>query len=269
MRLLAIALLAMLTGCSSGPLWKMSQDGAPKRSLDPQRIADAVPRADPITAAGNLSPYVVNGRRYEVMNDYRGFWQRGTASWYGTKFHGRKTSNGETYSLYAMTAAHTTLPIPVYVEVTNLENGRKAIVRVNDRGPFHDDRIIDLSYAAAVKLGYAEKGTAAVEIRVIDTDNTAPTATQAVRESYFIQVGAFGVADSARRLQARLRGVQPHPVEISLSDGRPTMHRVRIGPFADYLQARRLGEALAQRESLSAQVITVAGDNHTSHREIN
>lgn len=168
------ALLAILalTGC--GGVGGGRSDGAPSRQLDPNRIDDAVPRRDPITGAGNKNPYTVLGKTYRILPSSKGYRMRGTASWYGTKFHGESTANGERYDLYAMTAAHCTLPIPTYVQVTNLENGRQCIVRVNDRGPFVDNRLIDLSYAAATKLGYAHKGTAMVEIVAIDPDNWPP-----------------------------------------------------------------------------------------------
>lgn len=167
-------LLAMLSGCQQGGgghniIPTSSKDGAPSRLLSPEeaaRIPDAVPIVEPRTNAGNKSPYTVLGKTYRVMPDSTGYKERGYASWYGTKFHGQKTSNGEEYDLYAMTAAHKTLPIPSYVRVTNLENGKQIVVRVNDRGPFHEGRIIDLSYAAAAKLGFG--GTARVEVEAID-----------------------------------------------------------------------------------------------------
>jgi rare lipoprotein A len=159
--------ITLLAGC--GGLSR--SDGAPSRQLDPSRIDDAVPRRDPITKAGNKNPYTVLGKTYRILPSSKGYRMRGTASWYGTKFHGESTANGERYDLYAMTAAHCTLPIPTYVQVTNLENGKQCIVRVNDRGPFVGGRLIDLSYAAATKLGYAHKGTAMVEVTAIDPDN--------------------------------------------------------------------------------------------------
>jgi len=147
----------------------LNRDSAPPNYNIPwQEIKDAVPRPVTKSKYGNPDSYEVNGKTYFVMDSAIGFQQKGIASWYGRKFHGRKTSSGEGYNMYAMTAAHKTLPIPVYVEVTNLDNGRKAIVRVNDRGPFHPGRIIDLSYAAATRLGVAQTGTAHVKIRVID-----------------------------------------------------------------------------------------------------
>lgn len=157
-------LLLLLSGCSDLAF----RDSGPRHTFDPDSVAEIEPRIEPHSAGGNPKNYRVFGKQYHVMQSSRGFTEKGNASWYGTKFHGQKTSNGERYDMYAISAAHKTLPIPTYLEVTNLENGRKLIVRVNDRGPFHSGRIIDLSYAAAAKLGYASKGTARVEIRAID-----------------------------------------------------------------------------------------------------
>ncbi len=265
---LTLTLASALAACSwlssdSAPAptaqWP-SQDGAPAKRLDPDQIADAVPRYEAITARGNVSPYTVLGRRYELMTDYRGYRERGIASWYGTKFHGRLTSNGEVYDLYKMTAAHKTLPIPVYVEVTNLNNGRRAIVRVNDRGPFHDDRVIDLSYAAAVKLGFADQGTAPVEIRVIDLDNSPLVAGKAKpTPRYFLQVGAFQVKGTALQLQAELAGRHELPVQVSASRGEPAFHRVRVGPFTDYLEAERVRRKLQSDNYGLASIVTEDG----------
>lgn len=163
----------LLVACGGTP----TRDGAPPRKLNPNEIRDAVPKREPITKAGNKSPYTVLGQTYVIMPSAKGYRQTGIASWYGTKFHGQSTSNGDKYDLYEMTAAHKTLPIPTYVLVTNLENNKQAIVRVNDRGPFVSNRVIDLSYAAAVKLGYADKGTAFVEVVAIDVDNWPPRGT--------------------------------------------------------------------------------------------
>jgi len=171
-RLASMAVGALLlAACSSSPI---GGDSAPKRKLDPSDIKDAVPKREPVTKAGNKSPYTVLGQTYVLLPSAKGYRATGMASWYGTKFHGRSTANGDEYDLYGMTAAHKTLPIPTYVLVTNLENNRQAVVRVNDRGPFVSNRVIDLSYAAAVKLGYADKGTAFVEVAAIDVDNWPP-----------------------------------------------------------------------------------------------
>nr|VFK02139.1 MAG: rare lipoprotein A [Candidatus Kentron sp. H]VFK02511.1 MAG: rare lipoprotein A [Candidatus Kentron sp. H]VFK05458.1 MAG: rare lipoprotein A [Candidatus Kentron sp. H] len=158
-------LTALLAGCGLIP----AQDGPPLFfRLDPNNIQNAVPRVESRSQYGNSPFYTVYGKRYHVLLSSTGYVRRGIASWYGRKFHGKRTSSGETYDMYAMTAAHRSLPLPTYVRVTNLENKRQAIVRVNDRGPFHTNRIIDLSYAAAVKLGIARKGTVHVEIHAID-----------------------------------------------------------------------------------------------------
>lgn len=166
--------LVVSTGLLAGCGGVGRKDGAPARRLDPDSIKDAVPRRDPITRAGNKNPYTVLGQTYRILPSSKGYRARGVASWYGTKFHGENTANGERYDIYEMTAAHCTLPIPTYVLVTNLENGRQCVVRVNDRGPFVSDRLIDLSYAAATKLGYLGKGTAQVEVVAIDPDDWPP-----------------------------------------------------------------------------------------------
>lgn len=144
------------------------KDSGPKQLLAVDHIPDAVPVNEPRTKAGNLSPYTVLGKTYRVMPDAKGFRQTGYASWYGKKFHGRKTSNGEVYDMYGMTAAHKTLPIPSFVRVINQNNGRSIVVRVNDRGPFHGDRIIDLTYTAARKLDFIAAGTAPVLVEVLE-----------------------------------------------------------------------------------------------------
>lgn len=160
-----IVLMMLLVGCGS---FSDIQDGAPTRRINANRISNAVPKVLPRSKFGNPASYVVYGKRYYVKNSSKGFDERGVASWYGTKFHGRRTSSGERYNLYGMTAAMRTLPLPTFVEVTNLRNHKKIIVKVNDRGPFNPHRIIDLSYAAATKLDMLKKGTAFVEVRAID-----------------------------------------------------------------------------------------------------
>jgi rare lipoprotein A (peptidoglycan hydrolase)/cell division protein FtsN len=162
-----IGLVGLLGGCSSqGPTYGGGKYD-PKLG-NPDEIPDAVPRLEPKSKYGNMETYVVRGRRYYTKDSSKGHVERGLASWYGPYFHRRKTSSGERYDMYSMTAAHKTLPLPTYARVTNMENGRSAVVKINDRGPFHDPRIIDLSYAAATKLGVVRKGTALVEVRAID-----------------------------------------------------------------------------------------------------
>jgi len=165
--------LAVLASCSSPPpgsRYTQDVDAAPARAISAEQVVDAVPRPDPILAFGNKSPYTIDGVTYTVLSDHSGYRERGIASWYGAKFAGHETSNGEIFDPYEPTAAHRTLPLPSYVRVTNLANGRRVVVRVNDRGPFHPDRMIDLSYAAAVKLGFADMGTARVEVEVLELE---------------------------------------------------------------------------------------------------
>ena len=253
-----VLLLLILAGCSAtGPdLGGLpgSGDSAPARRLDPDRIADAVPRTEPRSRYGNPESYQVMGRRYRVMKSGSGHVERGIASWYGTKFHGRRTSSGEPYDMYAMTAAHKTLPLPSYVQVRNLDNGRTAVVKVNDRGPFHDNRIIDLSYAAATKLGILGKGTGLVEIRVIEPGQPLPAVTDSAsapaekaRPRLFVQVGAFSSQDNARQYLQRLRQSLDEPVRIQRAerDGQ-TLFRVQIGPLAGVTQADRVSERLTR-----------------------
>jgi len=171
--LLALLLVLMMAGCGSLPdrnSFVISGDGAPDHTIDIAAIPDAVPRIEPRSRYGNQRSYSVNGKRYHVRDNSTAFQQQGTASWYGTKFHGRKTSSGEPYDMFSMTAAHKTLPLPTWLEVVNNDNQKHVIVKVNDRGPFVGDRIIDLSYAAAVKLGIVATGTANVTITAIDPE---------------------------------------------------------------------------------------------------
>jgi rare lipoprotein A len=174
--LILCAALLLLGGCAGQGT--RDTDGA-YRKLDPDGIPDAVPRVEPRSKYGNMASYRVRGRVYHTEQDSRGHVERGLASWYGNQFNGHRTSSGEPYDMYAMTAAHKTLPLPSYARITNLDNGRSAVVRINDRGPFHSTRVIDLSYAAATKIGVFPKGTATVEIRGIDpaAPNAAPGRT--------------------------------------------------------------------------------------------
>ena len=238
-RLAGVALSIMvLASCSS----QIQRDGPPAAAPDPtilDQIPNAQPRYSPPRAA-NQRPYTLHGTTYYPMAHNRGFVQRGEASWYGRKFHGRKTASGETYDMYGMTAAHKRLPLPSYVEIRNLENQRRIVVRVNDRGPFYGKRIIDLSYAAAYKLGLLAEGTGQVEVRAITPDNPAPDTTPVptqippapdpVHTIMYVQIGAFRDYSNAQRLQQRLQQQLRWPVRIvSTSDNR--LHRVQTGPI--------------------------------------
>lgn len=196
---------------------------------------------------GWQKPYEVDGRRYQPLRDHQGFQQRGIASWYGRKFHGRKTSNGEIYDMYAMTAAHKTLPLGIYARVTHLQNGRSVVVRVNDRGPFVAGRIIDLSYSAASKLGIVDAGTAQVQVQALGYQKTdhgqisyRPPVSYDVG-SFAVQVGAFSVPENANRLANRLRSrYGKADVQVAVVNGRQ-MYRVRVG---DYRSLERAEQAV-------------------------
>ncbi|MDX1595157.1 MAG: septal ring lytic transglycosylase RlpA family protein [Gammaproteobacteria bacterium] len=238
-----LLLAAGLAACSSGSV----RDGGPATSpVDISKIPDAVPRYEPRTRAGNPPSYRINGRTYRVLSDSAGYRERGVASWYGTKFHGRSTSNGEPYDMYGMSAAHKTLPIPSYVRVTNLLNKRTVVVRVNDRGPFVDDRVIDLSYAAAAKLDMLTIGTAPVEVIAVGPGDTLPGPSFAKTPEVWIQAGAFTVRDNAERLRARLAAAAITAVEVRQADvGGRAFYKVRLGPVASTAEADRVARILA------------------------
>ena len=229
--------------------------------LKPDVVPDAVPRIEPRARNGNPPFYDVFGKRYYVLSSSVGYWERGVASWYGPGFHKVRTSTGEPYDMYGMTAAHRTLPLPAYVRVTNLQNGRSVVVRVNDRGPFVGNRIIDLSYTAAAKLDMLRNGTAMVEIRTVDPTATPAAAPPAVATAaaaegvapvaetpapaLFVQAGAFADPANAERLAERLRGGNYGKVFVRDDQiaGR-RMYRVRIGPVPDVAEFDRVVAAL-------------------------
>lgn len=204
----------------------------PPPSLDVSSIPDAIPRAEPKSAKGNPPFYTVLGKRYFVLPTSNGYLERGVASWYGPGFHAQSTSNGERYDMYAMTAAHKTLPLPAYVQVTNLRNGRSVTVRVNDRGPFKDTRIIDLSYTAAAKLGMLRDGTAFVEVRAVTASQQSDHPSIAPETALFVQAGAFNAEANAQKLvtQLRAQGVTNANVRGDQVNGQ-TLYRVRVGPI--------------------------------------
>ena len=216
-----------LSGCSTVSTYG---DGPPVTSRDASSIPDAVPRAEPKSKRGNPKSYVVFGKRYYTLPSAAGFVERGIASWYGKKFHGRETSSGEIYDMYAMTAAHKQLPLPTYVRVTNLKNQRSIVVRVNDRGPFHEGRVIDLSYTGAQKLDMVRDGTAPVEVRAL-VPGTAPPQPVSGGD-IFVQAGAFGDAANAARRRTELQGFFQRPIKIIPTQVKgKQLHRVRIGPL--------------------------------------
>lgn len=218
--------------------WYRSHDGQPPGPL-PNKFKKVLPVNEPLSRYGNPDVYRVDGQTYEVLTSSSGYRTRGLASWYGTKFHDMRTSSGEMYDMYALTAAHKTLPIPCYVKVKNLDNGRTAIVKVNDRGPFHSGRVIDLSYAAAAKLGLFPKGTAHVEIEAL----TVKGGKGARAAHYYLQAGAFNSSQLAEALRSKLSKLTPSPVFIEKYQRR---FIVRVGPFANRTMTENLKRALVK-----------------------
>ena len=230
-------------------------DRPPSETRDYNSIPDAVPKIEPRSKTGN-NPYEALGKKYVPLKSSKGFVQAGAASWYGQKFHGRTTSSGEIYDMWAMTAAHPVLPLPTYVRVTSLDSGKQIVVKVNDRGPFLHSRIIDLSYAAAHKLGIADKGTGKVKIEALDPstnaatyiDNsvyasqsgTAGSGTDKQLGSYFIQVGAFSDKINVTAMRDRLRRlgytVYPGSLDAQFADKPP--FKVKVGPYENDSLAR-------------------------------
>ncbi|MCK4870891.1 MAG: septal ring lytic transglycosylase RlpA family protein [Gammaproteobacteria bacterium] len=242
--------LLFLSACSS----IQTQDAAPQRYVDAAKIPNAVPKPLSKSRFGNPSSYVVNSHRYYVLKSAKGYDKKGIGSWYGTKFHGHLTSTRAVYDMFAMTAASTELPLPTYAQVTNLQNGKQIIVKVNDRGPFDKDRIIDLSYAAARKIGYANRGTAPVEVRAIDPlkwqqQHTAattpsqtlppPSTTQPVTQvaishqpRIFLQIGAFADQANAQQLQSKIATLTTDQTRVkTASYNNKPIYKVQIGPL--------------------------------------
>ena len=265
-----------LAGCAGAPPRPTPPVARPAPPANAAAVPDAVPRAEPRSALGNPAFYEVAGKRYVVLPSATGYLERGVASWYGPDFHGKRTASGEGYDMYAMTAAHKTLPVPCYARVTNLANGRSVIVRVNDRGPFVGNRIIDLSYSAAARLDMLRNGTAFVEVRTLgpgeaaggepggiaavqaQTPAPAPAsgiATAVAAEApavapvrnLYIQVGAFADAGNAQRLLARLRSAGLGQAFIATGVRADRLVRVRLGPLA----------SVAEFDALNARLVAL------------
>lgn len=261
-----IGATALLTACSlttkrappePGPLTPPSMEHVPPPSAqrppkipdDVSSVPDAVPKYEPRSRRGNPPFYTVLGKRYQVLASSEGYLERGIASWYGPTFHGESTSMGEQYDMYAMTAAHKTLPLPAYARVTNLSNGRSVVVRINDRGPFAKNRIIDLSYTAAAKLGMIKEGTALVEVRTLQPggDDSLRRADETPPQTLYLQAGAFSDEQNAHRLAERLRagGIANAFVRAPLGE-EPRVFRVRAGPVESTVEFDRLAARLAK-----------------------
>ena len=241
-------------GAPGSDRYELSQDRGPYQDVSVDHLPEPTVRDEPRSKYGNGPTYQVWGKTYTVMDSARGYVADGTASWYGKKFHGHRTSSGETYDMYQLSAAHKTLPLPTWVRVTNLDNGKSTVVRVNDRGPFHDDRLIDLSWAAAVKLGIDQQGTGRVRVQALSAD-PAPDAPRTVvaathspppasADGLYLQVGAFRGADAAQALVGDLMETVPWPVSVRPAD---PVFRVWVGPFASETDRLRARDTLASQ----------------------
>ena len=243
--LLLSTVALVLTACSSSGRYnqpepnagryQQAKDSIPQRLPTMLEMTDPQPQAEPLSRGGN-KPYSLFGQHYTPLVDSTSHHEIGIASWYGNKFHGHLTSNGETYNMFAMTAAHKTLPLPCYVKVTNLDNNKSAIVRVNDRGPFHRDRIIDLSYSAAHKIGMLRQGTAKVQLELLQSPAMYAQLNEPAASSCFIQVLASTDSNRLSRLQQQLQREQALPSEIQPGSG---IFRLLVGPTASRQQAQQ------------------------------
>ncbi|NOG32212.1 septal ring lytic transglycosylase RlpA family protein [Halomonas sp. TBZ9] len=268
-----MAFALLLTGCASkvpppapataeppeltgGGRYAISADAYPLDPPDVSQVPNAEPRVEPLSRAGNRPTYEVWGETYRVLPDARGYVKEGMASWYGEKFHGYATSNGEIYDMYKMSAAHRSLPLPTFARVTSLENGSSVIVRINDRGPFHSEREIDLSYAAAYQLGFTEAGTGRVRVEAIDPQgwaghssiNTAQlpasdTTDRRTNSSGYLQVAALSDRGSATQLKRQLQSRLDQNVRIADDGG---VYRVQVGPVGHQREELALRETLRQ-----------------------
>ncbi len=247
----ASALLLAFAGCST--VSPVTQAPAPAQPIpsppaNVDAVPDAVPRLEPRSAHGNPPFYDVMGKRYFVLGASNGYVERGVASWYGPTFHGVHTSSGEPYDMYGMTAAHKTLPLPTYARVTNLRNGRSVTVRINDRGPFVSNRLIDLSYTAAAKLDMLREGTTLVEVRAIapgQPDNLTRI-SQTPPPALYVQAGAFADQNNAQRAMSRLRAAGLARAFIAPpANDKATLYKVRVGPIRDVADFDQLAAKLA------------------------
>jgi rare lipoprotein A len=247
--------------------YSQAKDSGPDGEPDMSHVPDAVPRYEVRTSAGNRNPYTVLGKTYHLIEDESSYRERGYSSWYGNKFNGYHTSNGEVYNMYAMSGAHKTLPIPSYVRVTNVANGKSVVVRINDRGPFHEGRIIDLSYAAAQRIGINKVGTGLVDVEIALPTETSGVAIKpaagaataglpdALPEGTYLQVGAFSNNAAAQQLAASLGGKLSFPVIVQSLQQPKEIHRVRVGPFKDARSLQLARDQLARVNLLQAHVV--------------
>ncbi|MBS0424270.1 MAG: septal ring lytic transglycosylase RlpA family protein [Proteobacteria bacterium] len=228
-------------------------------------VPDAVPKAEPLRQA-NMQPYVALGKQFKPMTELTPYKKRGVASWYGRRYHGNNTASGEVYDMYAMTAAHPTLPLPSYARVTNLDNGKSVIVRLNDRGPFLSDRLIDLSYTAAYKLGILAGGSGRVEVESIVPDDSTlavvkPPVSQAATDSdammnmVYLQLGAFGSQDNAHNFLTQVQKKLPSlkdTVSITKNKG---LYKIHAGPYPDHTVAKIAANTISQQLAITPVLV--------------
>jgi rare lipoprotein A len=232
--------------------YDIKQDLGPEQHQDMSNTPDATPQVEPLSRGGNMSTYKVWGKSYSVMASSVGFQQRGLASWYGQKFHGHLTSNGETYDMYAMSAAHKSLPLPTYARITNLANNKSVIVRVNDRGPFHGDRVIDLSYAAASKLDYRKTGVAEVLVEAIDARQWSPELEKNIRK----QRGGSSVSSSQSDVYSSTQSVAitTEPARILSANDIRQQSKRKADYYVQVAAVSQIGSALVLRSTLGQQL---------------
>lgn len=269
---LLISISFLFSGCSSqSSRYALKNDTGPDRYVNHNNVADAIPRKEKKSRGGNKN-YRVLGKNYRVLDSSKGYKQRGIASWYGKKFHGHRTSNGEVYDMYQMSAAHKSLPLPTFVRVTHLKNGRSVVLRVNDRGPFHRNRLIDLSYVAAKKLGITATGTGLVEVEAINPENYNQRANNNSRNTnaspnsdrfstsnsnyqVFLQVGAFSQAQNAKALLQRVARLGlDYKLKIEF-DKSQALYKVKLGPFTSVKDADSITEQLDYSQNLHAYIV--------------
>lgn len=265
-----VIICTIMSGCTLFPKKKTGAegDGPPLVQRDVSKIPNAVPKAEPFSRYGNPKTYKVFGKKYHVLTSNKGYKKKGTASWYGRKFHGRRTSSGEPYDMFAMTAAHKSLPLPTYAKVKNLSNGKEIIVKINDRGPFVDDRLIDLSYTAAKKLGVYDTGTAKVLVTVIDPKeykkyrHKKSAKIVASKASYqkplYVQLGAFKNKNNADKIASNaqaLERINKSLVKIISPQKFSTLYKVKVGPLKTMKEAKQLKKDLANLAIVNTKIV--------------
>jgi rare lipoprotein A len=270
MKLWVLLFFILISGCTQSYRYAQRIDSAPAVLIPDHEPSVIIPRYEPYRLA-NLRPYKIAGISYQPLLSGYGFVEEGIASWYGQKFHGYATANGETFDMYEYTAAHTTLPLPSYAKVTNLDNGKSLIVRINDRGPFHNNRVIDLSFAAAKELDYLDSGTAKVRIEVIHIDKNnivtvgkstpvplskflppSPLEEPEKHEQYFVQVIAATNRDNIQLIGGALQQIYQTNFKIV---SRNNLYRLKLGPFDDYLSASNVLKALQNSDYPEAFIV--------------